>query len=317
METPKEYHYTYYSYEEWGRGYFGSRTCRCLPKEDVKYFGSFGDKTFKPTQKIILKDDYATREEAILDEVILHDYFEVDKNPHFANRAKQTCTGFSYFPTKEQAIENGKKSGNNRKKTGTGICGFSKEQRVINAKKADKTNRKNKTGIYSITPEQRREYSKKSGKIGGQKNKELGLGIFTQTKEQMSENGKKTAQNHMKNKTAIFALTTEQRRENGKKAAEVNRKNGTGLFGLSAEQRSENGKKNSAKNKENKVGIFALTTEQLVENAKKGGAISSKIINAQRWECCETGYISTAAGVVSYQRARGIDTSKSNRRRIV
>jgi len=21
METPKEYHYTYYSYEEWGRGY--------------------------------------------------------------------------------------------------------------------------------------------------------------------------------------------------------------------------------------------------------------------------------------------------------
>ena len=57
METPKEYHYTYYSYEEWGRGYFGSRTCRCLPKEDVKYFGSFGDKTFKPTQKIILKDE--------------------------------------------------------------------------------------------------------------------------------------------------------------------------------------------------------------------------------------------------------------------
>jgi len=33
METLKEYHYTYYSYEEWGRGYFGSRTCRCLPEE--------------------------------------------------------------------------------------------------------------------------------------------------------------------------------------------------------------------------------------------------------------------------------------------
>jgi hypothetical protein len=85
---------------------------------------------------------------------------------------------------------------------------------------------------------------------------------------------------------------------------------------LSAEQRSENGKKVSAKNKENKVGIFALTTEQLVENAKKGGSISSKIINAQRWECCITGYVSTAAGVVSYQKGKGIDTSKSNRRRI-
>jgi hypothetical protein len=69
METPKEYYYTYYSYEEWGRGYFGSRGCKCLPEEDVRYFGSFKDKSFKPTQKIILKDDYATREEAYADEI--------------------------------------------------------------------------------------------------------------------------------------------------------------------------------------------------------------------------------------------------------
>jgi hypothetical protein len=41
METPKEYYYTYYSYEEYGRGYFGSRSCKCLPEEDTKYFGSF------------------------------------------------------------------------------------------------------------------------------------------------------------------------------------------------------------------------------------------------------------------------------------
>jgi hypothetical protein len=316
METPKEYHYTYYSYEEWGRGYIGSRTCRHLPEEDVKYFGSFGDKTFKPTQKIILKYDYATREEAIADEVRLHNYFEVNKNSHFANRAKQTCTGFSYVPTREQAIKNGKKSGNNRKKSGTGICGLTREQRVINAKKADKTNKKNRTGIYSITPEQRREYSKKSGKIGGQKNKELGLGICGLSIEERRKNAIKSVETNMKNKTAIFAQTPEQLSKNAKKAAEVNRKNGTAIFGMSKEQRSENGKKSSAKNKENKVGIFALTTEQLIENAKKGGAISSKIINAQRWECCETGYISTPAGVVSYQRARGIDTSKNNRRRI-
>ena len=56
-----ENHYTYYSYEEWGRGYFGSRSCDCLPEEDINYFGSFKDKNFKPTQKIILKDDYETR----------------------------------------------------------------------------------------------------------------------------------------------------------------------------------------------------------------------------------------------------------------
>jgi len=99
METPKEYHYVYYSYEEYGRGYIGSRSCKCLPEEDVKYFGSFYDKTFKPTQKIILKSDYATRVEAITDEIILHDYYDVANNPHFANQAKQTCTKFSIYGT--------------------------------------------------------------------------------------------------------------------------------------------------------------------------------------------------------------------------
>lgn len=91
----KEYHYVYYSYEEWGIGYIGSRTCKCLPEEDVKYFGSFKDKNFKPTRKIILKDDYATREEAYADEIILQQYYKVIENPHFANRAYQTSIGFS------------------------------------------------------------------------------------------------------------------------------------------------------------------------------------------------------------------------------
>lgn len=93
----KKYHYTYYSYEEWGMGYFGSRSCDCLPEEDVNYFGSFRDKNFHPTQKIILKDDYQTREEAIVDEIILHDFYEVGENPHFANKAKQTSKKFIFY----------------------------------------------------------------------------------------------------------------------------------------------------------------------------------------------------------------------------
>ena len=104
MGTPKEYHYIYYSYEEYGRGYFGSRTCKCLPEEDIKYFGSFKDKTFKPTHKIILKDDYSTREEAYIDEIILHQYYKVVENPHFANRSYQTSTGWTtlgLFPSDE------------------------------------------------------------------------------------------------------------------------------------------------------------------------------------------------------------------------
>jgi hypothetical protein len=90
-----EYHYVYYSYEEYGMGYIGSRTCRCLPEEDIKYFGSFKNKKFKPTQKIILKSDYVTREEAYVDEIILQQYYKVVENSHFANRAYQTSTGFS------------------------------------------------------------------------------------------------------------------------------------------------------------------------------------------------------------------------------
>jgi hypothetical protein len=85
--------YVYYSYEEYGRGYIGKRECKCLPKEDVNYLGSFHDKTFRPSQKIIL-ETFDSVEEALEAECALHDFYEVDKNPHFANRAKQTSTKF-------------------------------------------------------------------------------------------------------------------------------------------------------------------------------------------------------------------------------
>ncbi len=89
----KKYFYVYYSYEEFGRGYIGKRECKCLPEEDVKYFGTYRDKTFKPTQKIILKV-FSSREEAMEAEIRLHNFYEVHKNPHFANKAKATSTGF-------------------------------------------------------------------------------------------------------------------------------------------------------------------------------------------------------------------------------
>jgi hypothetical protein len=86
--------YTYYSYEEYGRGYIGSRGCKCSVEEDFEYFGSFSDKTFKPTQKIIL-ETFETREEAYEAELLLHNFFEVDINPHFANKSKLTSSGFT------------------------------------------------------------------------------------------------------------------------------------------------------------------------------------------------------------------------------
>ena len=158
METPKEYHYVYYSYEEYGRGYIGSRTCNCSPEKDIKYFGSFKDKKFKPTQKIILKDDYTIREEAYADEIILQKYYKVVENPYFANKAYQTSTKFCV--SKQKAREIGKDA------------------------------HKNKIGIHSYTFEERSEIGKKYGKSGSKKAKELGVGIFSMSEYELSNAGK-------------------------------------------------------------------------------------------------------------------------------
>ena len=263
METPKEYYYTYYSYEEWGKGYFGSRKCYCPPENDVEYLGSSTDKSFKPTHKIILKDDYTTREEAYTDEIILQQYYKVVENPHFANRAYQTSTKF-YVPI-EKAIENGRKG----------------------------------------------------GKISGQKHKENRTGVCGRSKEQMSEDGKKAAQKNKKNGTAIFGIPKEQKINNSKRGGKIGGKivgnmckeGKIGVCGRSKEQISEDGKKGAQKIKELGLGIYALTPEQKTEIGRK----STKVINSQKWMCMETGYVSTPGGLSSYQKKRGIDTSKRKR----
>jgi len=207
METPKEYYYTYYSYEEYGRGYIGVRTCKCLPEEDVKYFGSFYDKTFKPTKKIILKMDYAERSEAYADEVVLHEYYDVANNPHFANKVRQTSTKF--IASRDDLVER------NRKRRGIKMSDEFRQKMSLVTK--------------------------------GEKN-----GMY----------GKKRPDLVMRNK-----------------------------------------KRRGIKIKYNEQ---QLKIKQQVIN----------IVNSQKWECLETGYTSTPAGVVAYQKGRGIDHSKNNRRRV-
>lgn len=94
-------HYIYYSFEPWGRGYIGRRSCACSPEEDTTYFGSFRDKNFSPTEKIVLAT-FASREEAAEAEVLLHEFFEVHRNPHFANKAKQSSKKFFNNLSEEQ-----------------------------------------------------------------------------------------------------------------------------------------------------------------------------------------------------------------------
>ena len=180
METQQEYYYTYYSYEEWGRGYIGSRGCKCLPEEDVKYFGSCKDKNFKPTKKIILNNDYATREEAYADEIILQQYYKIVENPHFANKAYQTSTKF-YVP-REQAIENGKINMQKQKELGIGVYALSSEQII---EKNKKIGEKNKGKVRS--DECRR---KRSEKMKGEKNHRYGKSHSKETREKISKSRK-------------------------------------------------------------------------------------------------------------------------------
>jgi len=89
-----QWHYVYYSYEQWGRGYIGRRSSKMHPSVDP-YMGSFRDKTFAPTEKIVLAE-FDSVEEAVQCEINLHAFFAVDSNPHFANQSRQTSTGFFY-----------------------------------------------------------------------------------------------------------------------------------------------------------------------------------------------------------------------------
>lgn len=189
METPKEYYYTYYSYEEYGKGYIGSRGCKCLPEEDIKYFGSFKDKTFKPTQKIILKSDYATREEAYADEIILQQHYKVVENPHFANMAYQTSTNF-YVPI-EQAKETGKKVQENNRKNKTSFFGYTKKQFSEAGKLGGSISYKMKVGIHGMTMKEKSEIGRKNGL----KCKENYIGLFSRTPEQHKKDSSKGSKN--------------------------------------------------------------------------------------------------------------------------
>jgi general stress protein YciG len=147
--------------------------------------------------------------------------------------------------------------------------------------------------------------SSKSGK----KHKENKTGIFARSPEEMSEHGRKSGNKHKENKTGIFGLSLEELSEAGKKGGNKNKKNKTGICGLSFEERSKNSRKVGNRSKENKTGIFGMTSEEKSEAGKKGGKIGGKISSTQKWQCTQTGYVSTAGALTRYQNARGIDTS--------
>jgi hypothetical protein len=86
------YHFVYLSFEEFpgGRDYIGVHSTRDLGDG---YLGSFKDKTFNPTNKIILQF-CKTRKGAVEAEIRWQKVFSVAEDPQYANRAYQTSEKF-------------------------------------------------------------------------------------------------------------------------------------------------------------------------------------------------------------------------------
>ena len=145
----------------------------------------------------------------------------------------------------------------------------------------------------------------KNGKIQGKINFENKIGFFAITKEERIEIGKKSGKKNYQQGIGLAAISKERRSEISRRVVENNKINKVGIFALTKEQMSENGRKNAIKNKENKVGIFGMSLEERRKICGK--------VNSQKWKCLETGYITTAGPLTTYQKARGIDTSKRMR----
>ena len=100
------YHYVYrITNVVENRHYYGKRSSKISPKEDlgVKYFSSSSDKNFITDQQVnpknyeyVIVSEHATAEEALEVETYLHNYFQVDVNEKFYNKAKQTSVKFTY-----------------------------------------------------------------------------------------------------------------------------------------------------------------------------------------------------------------------------
>ena len=140
-------------------------------------------------------------------------------------------------------------------------------------------------GIYSL------EQKSKAGKVGGKKIVEEKIGIFGRTQEQITEDGKRGG-----NKIKEFKL---------------------GIHGRTEEQHIKDSSSGGKKSKALNLGFHGRTKEQIKKDSSKGGKLGgikgAKSTSSQRWMCTETEYVSTPGGLSSYQKVRGIDTSKRKR----
>jgi general stress protein YciG len=215
------------------------------------------------------------------------------------------------------SLKASRKGGQTTYELGIGMYKLTKEQHSEKSKRVAQKNKENGVAIFAMTREEKSE----AGRKGGQKTYELGIGVHGRTEEKIKEDcskaGKIGGKKSYELKTGIHKMTTEQRSEaskrggkiggkkGGKKGGRKTYENGTGCFKIPLEERREIGRKSGLQAYENKTGIHKRTKEEMSEQGKK----NAKLVNAQRWQCTVTGYVSTPAGLSAYQKARGIDTS--------
>jgi len=124
------------------------------------------------------------------------------------------------------------------------------------------------------------------------------------TKENGKEQMKKLRENHpdiLKSNTEKMNAhpnTAKVRVENGRRMGRVNVK-AMHAHPNTRAAAVETGRRYGAQN-------ARMAHERHPNMAKENGRKTS----SQRWQCLETGYISTPGGLAAYQKARGIDTSK-------
>jgi hypothetical protein len=201
--------------------------------------------------------------------------------------------------------ETGRKVGKKIYEEKKGIHSLSFEERSEMGKTAGKICYEEGKGIHAETTEQRRKR--------GQKLYKDRKGIHSQTFEERSELGKRNGQKLYEEGKGIFGMTLEEKLEVSRKTGKKHYENKTGIFSLTTEKRSDLSREIGQKNYEKEIGIFSLNEEQKFERNSKGGKKSSRIMNAQKWECTETGYVANPGNLSKYQKRNGIDTSKRRR----
>jgi hypothetical protein len=274
----------YFNEEYWGSPYTHKWVWNFYtPKKQILQFFDFTDEGWKEAQEIekrLIKPFYNT------DKWCLNEF----------------CGGVISL---KYCIKGGKVSGNKNKELGLGICGLTYDERVKYGKIGRETQEKNNLGVYGITEEQRIEYGKK----GGNTCKEKNLGICGLSKDELSNAGKIGGSLSYEMKVGVHGRTKEQMTEDGKKGGYISGKKsyelGIGIHGRTKEQRIKDGKKGTQRAKELGVGFYGIPKEKRSETAKK--------VNSQKWECTETGYVANPGALSTYQKKRGIDTSKRRR----